>query len=184
MRTRFLIALGTCLMLALVTPVIAQQPPAPAAPVAPSAPAAPAPLAAAVSRPDYGPPITIEQAKVVAAAAVAEARKNNYRMAIAIVASTGELVYFEKMDGTQMASIELSLGKARTAVMFRQPSKIFYEQSLGGNMAFMSFPERPVASEGGIPIVVSGKLIGAIGVSGGLAYQDGAVATVGASTAK
>jgi len=115
---------------------------------------------------------------------VAEAKKNNFRMAIAIVASTGELVYFEKMDGTQMASIELSLGKARTAVMFRQPSKIFYEQSLGGNMAFMSFPERPVASEGGIPIVVSGKLIGAIGVSGGLAYQDGAVATAGASAAK
>jgi glc operon protein GlcG len=181
MRTRFLIALGACFVLPLATPVIAQQPPAPPAP---SAPAAPAPSAAAVSRPDYGPPITIEQAKAVAAAAVAEARKNNYRMAIAIVASTGELVYFEKMDGTQMASIELSLGKARTAVMFRQPSKIFYEQSLGGNMAFMSFPERPVASEGGIPIVISGKLIGAIGVSGGLAYQDGAVATVGASAAK
>jgi uncharacterized protein GlcG (DUF336 family) len=181
MRTRFLIALGTCSMLALATPVVAQQTPAPSPPAAPSAPAPPA---AAISRPDYGPPITIEQAKAVAGAAVAEARKNNFRMAIAIVASTGELVYFEKMDGTQMASIELSLGKARTAVMFRQPSKIFYEQSLGGNMAFMSFPERPVASEGGIPIVVSGKLIGAIGVSGGLAYQDGAVATAGASAAK
>ena len=170
MRLDVLIALSIGSALALGGTALAQQPvPSPAVPGPPA---------------DYGTPITNEQAKAVAAAALAEAKKNNWRMAFAIVGPAGELVYFEKMDGTQMASIELSLGKARTAVMFRQPSKIFYEQSLGGNMAFMSFPERPVASEGGIPIVVSGKLIGAIGVSGGLAYQDGAVATAGASAAK
>ena len=171
MRTRLFIALGMSWVLALGAAAVAQQPPA-------AAPASPAP------RLEYGPPITNEQAKAVAAAALAEARKSNYHMAISVVASSGELVYFEKMDGTQMASVDLSLGKARTAVIFRQPSKVFYDQSLGGNMAFMSFPERPVASEGGVPIVVSGKLIGAIGVSGGLAYQDGAVATVGAGAAK
>src|SRR4051794_39150584 len=101
MRTRFLIALGVSCVLGLGIPARAQQPPA-------SSPASPAP------RPDYGPPITNEQAKAVAAAALAEARKNNWRMAISIVGPAGELVYFEKMDGTQLASTEISHGKART----------------------------------------------------------------------
>jgi glc operon protein GlcG len=81
----------------------------------------------AVSAPpaDYGPPISNEQAKAVAAAALAEARKNNSPMAVAIVGPAGELVYFEKMDGTQLASIEIAQGKARTALMFRRPSKVF-----------------------------------------------------------
>jgi glc operon protein GlcG len=171
MRTRFLIALGVSWVLALGNPGVAQQPPAPS-------PASPTP------RPDYGPPITNEQAKAVAAAAFAEARKNNWRMAISIVGPAGELVYFEKMDGTQLASTEISRGKARTAVMFRLPSKAFADQYAAGNTVFMTFPEKPVASEGGIPIIVSGKIIGAIGASGGTGQQDGLAAAAGANAAK
>jgi glc operon protein GlcG len=139
--------------LALAGAALGQQP-------APS-PAAPAPPA------DYGRPITNEQAKAVAAAALAEARKNNSPMAVAVVGPAGDLVYFEKMDGTQLASIEIAQGKARTAVMFRRPSKAFADQYAARNRAFTSFPEQPVASDGGVPIVVDGKIIGAVGASGG-----------------
>src|SRR3954471_19372731 len=130
------------------------------------------------------PPITNEQAKAVAAAAFAEAKKNNWRMAFAIVGPAGELVYFEKMGGTQMASVMIAQGKARTAVMFRRPSKTFADQYAAGNTAFTTFTEQPVASEGGIPIVVSGKIIGAIGASGGTGQQDGVAAAAGVSAAK
>src|SRR6266481_2524437 len=153
MRPNVLIALSVGSTLALAGLALAQQPP--------PSPAATGPLA------DYGPPITTEQAKAVAAAAVAEARKNNWRMAVAIVGPAGELVYFEKMDGTQLASIEIAQGKARTAVMFQRPSKAFADHYAGRNRAFTTFPEKPVASEGGVPIVVDGKIIGAIGASGG-----------------
>jgi glc operon protein GlcG len=105
-------------------------------------------------------------------------------MAFAIVGPAGELVYFEKMDGTQLASVEISQGKARTAVMFRRPSKAFADQYAAGNTAFMTFPEKPVASEGGVPITVNGKIIGAIGASGGTGQQDGLAAAAGASAAK
>jgi uncharacterized protein GlcG (DUF336 family) len=166
MRT-YLIALGIALMLGGAAP--AQQPNQPA-PVVPP--------------PDYGPPITNEQAKTVAAAAFAEARKNNWRMAITIVGPAGELVYFEKMDGTQLASVEISAAKARTAVAFRRPSKAFADQFAAGNTTFLTFPEKPIASEGGIPIVVNGKIIGAIGLSGGTAQQDGIAAMAGVNAAK
>jgi glc operon protein GlcG len=172
MRTRFLIALGVSWVLALGDPAVAQQPPPPPPPASPT------------PRPDYGPPITNEQAKAVAGAALAEAKKNNWRMAISIVGPAGELVYFEKMDGTQLASTEISQGKARTAVMFRLPSKAFADQCAAGNTVFMTFPEKPVASEGGIPIIVSGKIIGAIGASGGTGQQDGTAAAAGANAAK
>jgi glc operon protein GlcG len=168
MRTHFLIALGMGGALAFGGAAHAQQP-------APTAPAASL---------DYGPPITNEQAKTVAAAAFAEAKKNNWRMAIAVVGPAGELVYFEKMDGTQLASTEMSQGKARTAVMFRRPSKAFADQFAAGNTSFLTFPEKPVASEGGVPITVNGKIIGAVGASGGTGQQDGMTATAGAAAAK
>jgi uncharacterized protein GlcG (DUF336 family) len=177
MRLHVLIALGISSALVLGTTALAQQP-------APSTPPAASPGPAPVPPPDYGPPITNEQAKGVAAAAFAEAKKNNWRMAIAIVGPAGELVYFEKMDGTQMASAKIAQGKARTAVMFRRPSKSFADQYAAGNTAFMTFPERPVASEGGVPIVVNGKIIGAVGASGGTGQQDGVAAAAGASAAK
>jgi uncharacterized protein GlcG (DUF336 family) len=144
----------------------------------------PAPSPAPAPPPDYGPPITNEQAKTVAAAALAEAKKNNWRMAFTIVGPAGELVYFEKMDGTQMASGELSQGKARTAAMYRRPTKIFADQFAAGNTAFMTFPAPPIASEGGVPITVNGKIIGAIGASGGTGQQDGVAAAAGAGAAK
>jgi uncharacterized protein GlcG (DUF336 family) len=143
-------------------------------------PPSPAPAVAT----DYGLPITIEQAKAVAAAAVAEARKNNWHMAVAIVGPAGELIYFERMDGTQLASAQISQAKARTAVIFRRPSKAFADQYAAGNTAFLTFPEKPIASEGGVPIVVGGKIIGAIGASGGTGQQDGTTATAGANAAK
>jgi glc operon protein GlcG len=140
----------------------------------------------AVPPPDYGPPIVNEQAKAVAEAAIAEAKKNNWRMVIAIVGPEGELIYFERMDGAQSSSAALAQAKARTSALFRRPSKVFADQFSAGNAAFMSFPDgaRPIASEGGIPIVVNGKLVGAIGVSGGTAAQDTVVATAGANAAK
>jgi glc operon protein GlcG len=147
-------------------------------------PAPPTPSAPVVAPLDYGAPITNEQAKAVAGAAFAEAKKNNWRMAFTIVGPAGELVYFEKMDGTQFASVEISAAKARTSVAFRRPSKAFADQYAAGNTAFMTFPEKPVASEGGVPIVVNGKIIGAIGASGGTGQQDGVAAAAGAGAAK
>ena len=170
MRTHLLIALGIGSALALGGTALAQQP----------APSPPPPAAPA----DYGPPITNEQAKAVAAAALAEAKKNNWRMAFSIVGPAGELIYFERMDGTQLASAELAQAKARTAVLFRRPSKVFADQYAAGNTAFATFPEKPVASEGGLPITVNGKIIGAIGASGGTGQQDGVAAAAGASAAK
>ncbi len=136
--------------------------------------------------PEYGLPITIEQAKEAASAAIAEAKKNSWRMAIAVVGPDGSLVYFEKLDGTQNASVLLAQAKARTSVLFRRPSKVFADQFAAGNTGFMSFPDeaRPIASEGGIPIIVNGKLIGAIGASGGTGQQDGVAATAGANAVR
>ena len=159
MRLNVLIALGIGSALALGGSALALGGTALAQQPVPS-PAVPGPPA------DYGTPITNEQAKAVAAAALAEAKKNNWRMAFAIVGPAGELVYFEKMDGTQLASGEIAQGKARTAVLFRRPSKVFADQYAAGNRAFTTFPEKPVASEGGVPIIVNGKVIGAIGASG------------------
>lgn len=134
--------------------------------------------------PEYGLPINNEQAKAAAAAALAEAKKNNWRMAVTVVGPQGEMVYFEKMDGTQNASESLATAKARTSALYRRPSKIFADAYAAGNLAFTTFPERPVASEGGIPIVVNGRIIGAIGVAGGTGQQDGVAATAGVNAVK
>ena len=171
MRIGVLTAIMVSVALQLGSAASAQQP----------APPAPAPAAAP---PEYGPAISNEQAKAVAGAAFAEAKKNNWRMALTIVGPAAELVYFERMDGAQLASTEISQAKARTSVMFRRPSKAFADQYAAGNTSFTTFPEKPVASEGGVPIVVNGKIIGAIGVSGGTGQQDGLAAAAGAGAAK
>jgi glc operon protein GlcG len=136
--------------------------------------------------PEYGMPIGNEQAKAVAEAAISEAKKNNWHMAVTIVGPEGELIYFEKMDGTQSSSAMLAQAKARTSALFRRPSKVFADQFAAGNAAFMSFPDgaRPIASEGGVPLLLNGKLIGAIGVSGGTAQQDTVAANAGAGAVK
>jgi glc operon protein GlcG len=163
---------GVCLLSVCAE---AQQPPEPSGRATALPPA-----------PEYGPPIVNEQAKQVADAAIAEAKKNNWRMAVSIVGPEGELIYFEKMDGTQGSSAALAQAKARTSALFRRASKVFADQFSAGNVAFMTFPDgvRPIASEGGLPIVLNGKLVGAIGVSGGTAPQDTVVATAGANAAK
>src|SRR5258708_12310181 len=146
MRPNVLSPLSIASMLALAGTGLAQQP-------------APAPAPASGPPADYGAPITNEQAKAVAGAAFAEAKKNNWRMAIAIVGPAGELVYFERMDGTQLASAEISQGKARTAVLFRRPSKAFADQYAAGNTAFTTFPQKPLPSPAGPPILLHPQII-------------------------
>ena len=171
MRLVMALTIGAAILAA--APVQAQQPAAPAAPASPPAP-------------EYGLPINTEQAKSAATAALAEARKNNWRMAVSIVSPEGSLIYFEKMDGTQNASFSLATAKARTSALFRRSSKVFVDQFAAGNVAFMTFPDdaRPTASEGGLPIIVDGKIIGAIGISGGTGTQNGVAATAGVNAVK
>ncbi len=149
----------------------AQQPAPPAGPPPAAPPAAAAPAAPAAPPPAYGNAITVEQAKKVAAAAIAESRKNNWFMVISIVDPAGELVYFERMDNAQYASIQISQGKARTAAKFKRPTKVFADAMAGGANFYLSF-EGLVASPGGVPIMDGGKIIGAIGVSGATGAQD------------
>ena len=131
----------------------------------------------------YGLPISIESAKNVAAAAVAEADKNGLNDAIAIVDTGGSLVYFEKMQDTQTGSVDLAIEKARTAALFRRPSKVFQDAvAAGGEGLRLLRLTGAIPIEGGVPIIVNGKLIGAIGVSGGTGAQDSQVAAAGAQT--
>ena len=130
----------------------------------------------------YGPSITAERAKTVAAAAVAEARKNQWTMAVAIVDPAGDLVYFEKMDATQNGSVTVAIDKARSAARFKRPTKAFQDTlAAGGDGLRVLALNGAVPVEGGVPIVVDGKIVGAIGVSGGTSAQDGQCARAGAS---
>ena len=141
---------------------------------------------ASAPAPEYGVPINTEQAKAAATAALAEARKNSWRMAVTVVGPEGSVIYFEKMDGTQNASFLLATAKARTSALFRRSTKVFVDQFAAGNVAFMTFPDeaRPAASEGGLPIIIDGKIIGAIGISGGTGTQNGVAATAGVNAVK
>jgi glc operon protein GlcG len=129
----------------------------------------------------YGPPINLDTAKKVAASAIAEARKNNFTMAVAILDIGGELVYFEKMDGTQTGSVRVAIGKGRSAALYKRPTKAWQDVVAGGGAGLRILGlEGAVPIEGGLPLLVDGKIIGAIGVSGGSSDQDGVVATAGA----
>jgi glc operon protein GlcG len=133
----------------------------------------------------YGQPISLENAKKAAAAAVAEARKNNWTMAVAVTDIGGDLVYFEKMDGTQTGSVKVALGKARTAALFKRPSKVFQDVVAGGGAGLRILGlEGAVPVDGGVPLLMDGKIVGAIGLSGGTSDQDGQVARAGADTLK
>ena len=147
-------------------------------PQAPGQTPAPAP-------PAYGSPVGIEAAKRAAAAAAAEARRNNWAMAITVVDPGGSLVYFEKMDGTQNGSVNVAMGKARSAVLFKRPTKAFQDAVAGGGVGLRILAlEGAVPVEGGIPLIQDGKIIGAIGVSGAASEQDGQCAAAGAATIK
>jgi uncharacterized protein GlcG (DUF336 family) len=142
--------------------------------------------AAAQGQPNmYGPTITAEQAKAAAAAAVAEARKNQWTMAVAIVDPAGDLVYFEKMDNTQVGSVDVAIAKARSSARFKRPTKAFQDALAGGGEGWRILSlDGAVAIEGGVPLVVGGRIVGAIGASGGSSQQDGVTAAAGVSTLK
>jgi uncharacterized protein GlcG (DUF336 family) len=133
----------------------------------------------------YGPSITSDMAKKVAAPAIAEARKNNWAMAIAIVDPAGDLVYFEKMDDTQVASVTIAQEKARSAARFKRPTKALQDGLIAtpdGIRLLALAGAVPV--EGGVPLIVDGKIVGAIGASGGTSAQDGQVAAAGVAGLK
>lgn len=122
--------------------------------------------------------LTLEAAKKIAAAAEAEARKNKWNVAVAIVDDGGNLVYFQRMDGTQVASLDISQFKARGAIGFRRPTKELEDRLSGGAPQILNVPwMAPV--EGGLPLVIGGEFVGAIGVSGVTSPQDGVVAAAG-----
>lgn len=123
--------------------------------------------------------LTLDAAKKIAAAAEAEAKKNNWRVVIAVLDDGGHLVYLQRMDETQIGSIEVAIGKARSAVLFKRPTKAFEDALVGGRMAILGVTGA-VPIEGGLPLMAEGRVIGAIGVSGGPAAQDGQVAKAGA----
>jgi uncharacterized protein GlcG (DUF336 family) len=133
--------------------------------------------------PSYGPAVNLEVAKKLAAAAVVEAKKNGWPVAIAIVDNHGVLVYYEMLDDTQTASANIAIEKARTSAMFRRPTKALEDAIGGGRVAVLGLPgATPI--EGGLPIVVGGKISGAIGVSGVTSQQDGQVARAGLDALK
>jgi uncharacterized protein GlcG (DUF336 family) len=130
----------------------------------------------------YGTTIDLDTAHKAILAAAAEAKKHNWKMAIAVVGPAGQLIAHATMDGTQYASIDIAQAKARTAALFRRQTKLFADGiNTGGTPATLSLLalSHGAASEGGFPIVVDGKLIGAIGASGGIATQDGVTAKAG-----
>lgn len=166
--TRLLSLVVVSVVLFASGPVCAQQPVAPPPPQIP-----------------YGAPISLEQAKKAVVAAEAESRKNNWNMVIAVLDTGGHLVMLERMDGVQLGSIGAAQDKAYSAVMYRRPTKVFQDLVAqgGANIRLLGLRGASVL-EGGIPIIVGGQLIGAIGVSGHTSEQDAQVAKAGADALK
>jgi len=160
MRTLFTLAFGT--MLAFTAGVHAQQP-----------------------LPSYGSPgVTLEQAKKAAEAAAAEAAKNGWHMAIAVVSNEGSLIHFDLMDDTQFGSSDVAMRKAKTAAQFRRPTKVFQDGLTGSPPNLPVVTLGAIAVQGGLPLFSGGKVIGAIGCSGGTAAQDEQACKAGADTIK
>jgi glc operon protein GlcG len=181
MRSIVSMTLAACAVAALGSSALAQTP----------TPAAPPAQPAAGGTPDvmpfdipYGQSIGLERAKQVMAAAEAEAKRRNWKMNIAVVDTNGELVQFERMEGAQIASGPISVGKARTAARFRRESRAFYNAYETGHSYVGTLDPTLVASPGGFPLVEGGKLIGAVGCSGGTGDQDAAICKVGAEVVK
>lgn len=123
--------------------------------------------------------LTLSVAKKIAAAAEAEARTNSWNVVTVIVDDGGDLLYLQRMDGTQLASIEIAVAKALSAVKYKRPTKVFEDALVGGRQAILSLPgAMPV--DGGLPLMHDGEIVGAIGVSGVQADQDGMIAKAGA----
>ncbi len=133
----------------------------------------------------YGTAVSLENARKAAAPALAEAEKNHWNMAVAIVDTGGNLVYFEKMDNTQLASVNVAIEKARTAALFKRPTKALQDALVAGGdgLRILSL-KGATAVEGGLPLIMDGKIVGAIGVSGAASAQDGQCAKAGADVLK
>ena len=189
MRSIVSLTLAACAIAVMSSPILAQTPaPTPAPAAAPATPPAPP---SAGGTPDampfdipYGQSIGLEHAKQVMAAAEAEAKKRNWKMNIAVVDTNGELVQFERMEGAQIASGSISVGKARTAARFRRESRLFYNAFETGHGYVSTLDPTLVASPGGFPLVEGGKLIGAVGCSGGTGDQDAVICKAGAEVVK
>jgi uncharacterized protein GlcG (DUF336 family) len=130
----------------------------------------------------YGAPISLDKADAAIAAAVAESKKRNWKMNVAVVDSGGNLVAFKRMDGAQLASIQIAEHKARAAAKFRRETKIF--EGAIQTYTYIATLDDVIASRGGIPLIEGGKLIGAIGCSGATGSQDEVVCKAGAATVK
>jgi glc operon protein GlcG len=182
MRNRLALAVLSAALLS-ATASLAQAPTS-QAPTSQAQPPAGAPAPVPEAMPNdipYGAPVGVEMAEKAITAAAAEARKHNWKMSISVVDPSGNLIAHHTMDGTQYASIAISQAKARTAALYRRPSKALADGINGGSPGTLSLLalSAGAASEGGFPIVVNGKLIGAIGASGGFASQDGVTAKAG-----
>lgn len=178
MRRLSMIAAAMGAALLMTTGAFAQVPPDPANPNET--------IPDALTPTPYGEPINLENAKKVAAAAIAETAKRKWdAFCVSVVGPTGDLVYFEKQDNCQYASIEISQHKARIAARYRRPTVVF-ERLIGKGpfFAYLTTLDGVIASRGGNPIIVGGKLIGAIGVSGGAGSQDDAISQAGQAALK
>ena len=184
MRRFVLRSLIVCVTALMAVQVRAQAPaPAPA-----PAPAGPPPAGGTADGTafdiPYGLPIGLETARKLIAAVEAEAVKHRWKLNIAVVDTHGDLVHFSRMDGAQLASVNISQGKARTAARFRRESRLFYNAFETGHAYVATLDPTLIASPGGFPLVEGGKLIGAIGCSGGTGDQDAAACKVGADLVK
>lgn len=172
---RLLAAAVLAFALFLTIPVNAQQPPAPG----------PNPLDIVPDKMPfdvpYGAPISLERAQVVLNTAVAEAKKRNWKMSCAVVDAGGNLVALQRMDNTQLASIQISEHKARAAAMFRRETKNFEDGVQVMKFYYIMTLDGSIASRGGVPLIEEGKIIGAVGCSGGVGAQDEVTAKAGAA---
>ena len=141
----------------------------------------PAPAASPAPPPPYGAPIDLARAENAIAAAIAEAVKRGWTMNVAVVDSGANLVAFARMDGAQLASIAIAEHKARAAAAFRRTTRAFEDATRNGPSAPVTSLDGVIASAGGVPLVVDGKLIGAVGCSGGSSAQDEATCLAGAA---
>ena len=180
MRTISII-LAACAVALMSSQALAQSPAPAAAPAQPSAGGTPEIMPFDIP---YGQSIGLERAKQVMAAAEAEAKRRNWKMNVAVVDTNGELIQFERMEGAQIASGTISIGKARTAARFRRETRVFFNAFETGHGYINTLDPTLIASPGGFPLVESGKLIGAIGCSGGTGDQDAAVCKAGAEIVK
>src|SRR5271168_3178385 len=181
MRSIVLMTLAACAIAVLSSPTLAQTPAPATPPTPPSAGGTPDAMPFDIP---YGQSIGLEKAKQVLGAAEAEAKRRNWKMNIAVVDTNGEPVLFERMEGAQIASGAISIGKARTAARFRRESRLFFNAFESGHGYVATLDPTLVASPGGFPLVEGGKLIGAIGCSGGTGEQDAVTCKAAADTVK